>query len=746
MNLFVKIFFVIFVSCLSFNKLHAQNINSWSSQFPLPELTAFLTLSEPSEQIEQLLNEEQNNNSALKALIYAVGIETAINPQTCGQWDTIPDKGYVWRLGIHAANALSLNLFIENYLMQPGMTLYAYDKSMNNIAGPFDSRNNANGGVLPIQSLPGDMIIVEWNIHINITSRNDFTITSVGYGFRDFSGFGRISLSSSDCNIDVNCLTGNNWQREKRAVVLMQTILPNRMTQYCTGALINQAVEFDRKQPYILTANHCISDPVLAQNTTFIFGCERAYCDGDDPILTGLPQITGSKLLATYRELDFALLELHENSLTAAHQPFYAGWNASSAAPRDVVGIHHPYRPFPQLSVKKISIASSTLTTSTFADPTTDFYCDQNAHWRIPRWDEGVTERGSSGSPIFDAEHRIVGTLSGGAATCASPVNDYYSKFSEQWNKYPDKEQSLMQWLDPDNTGVTSIFGYDPFTSYERQYNFLGNIAENETATLLKSEEWGYLTSLNDQRWVSFAEKIKNDSVANIIGMEAYVAKLSEPSVNVEFAVWSGKDFPVYTLYKKSFPVAADKIDNRIRFYFDDIIDVEGDFFIGYNLENSSPLDTFAVYHSMRPHPGISTMYVKESNGPWMALDEKVPPIYASMGIRAMGNFGKQTQEFQPPKEHNELKIIYQNNNDKILLLFDVEDPFVSLHTVTIECYDTSGKRLLMFNDVKGRMDIYSGKAYLQVELDVSILPSGMYIIQTFNNNKKQSGKFVKQR
>ena len=578
----------------------------------MPELTSIYYISEPVEKIEQLLKEERDSQSNMKSLVFAVGMETSINPLTSGQWDTIPAKGYVWRLGIKAENALSLNILVENYLMQPEMTLYVYDQTKENTAGPFDSKNNSNGGVLPVQSLPGNMIIVEWNIPMQASPTNSFTISSIGYGFRDMRKI--ISLASAACNIDVNCITGNRWQREKRSVVLMQTILQSGRTQYCSGTLINQAVNANRKKPYILTANHCIATLQEAQRTTFFFGYEKDYCDGVAP--ERMPGITGSSLVATKRELDFSLLEM--SSISNEHRPFYAGWTISNVAPQEVVGIHHP-----QGDVKKISVANSAVTSGTFNDPNSNLFCDRDAHWIVRRWNEGVTENGSSGSPIFDAEHKIVGLLSGGSANCSNPINDFYSKFYEQWNKYRNENESLRPWLDPENRGVTSVWGYDPVSTFEGRYNFTGNIGDNEAETINKSGLWGYLTSRNDRNWTSFAEKIINDSIANIIGVEANIAKISEPGVTVRFAVWSGTELPATLLEWKDVTVTADYKDHPIRVYFDSMVAVEGDFFIGYSLENTSLLDTFALYHStIRPYPGIAGMYVEEIDGRWTNLED----------------------------------------------------------------------------------------------------------------------------
>lgn len=68
---------------------------------------------------------------------------------------------------------------------------------------------------------------------------------------------------------------------------------------------------------------------------------------------------------------------------------------------------------------------------------------------------------GSSGSPLFNENKQIVGTLSGGNSTCRlTNGNNLYGKFSYHWNQYSKADTGRMDiWLDPLNTGTTELPG-----------------------------------------------------------------------------------------------------------------------------------------------------------------------------------------------------------------------------------------------------------------------------------------------
>ena len=51
-------------------------------------------------------------------------------------------------------------------------------------------------------------------------------------------------------------------------------------------------------------------------------------------------------------------------------------------------------------------------------------------------WDSGVTEKLSSGSPLFDPSQRIIGQLTAGKSDCdKKSEKDYYGRFDVSWDR-----------------------------------------------------------------------------------------------------------------------------------------------------------------------------------------------------------------------------------------------------------------------------------------------------------------------
>lgn len=347
--------------------------------------------------------------------------------------------GTIYRSKINAPGARSLNLIFSEYNLPTGGCMHIYNGDKSQILGGFTEKNEQENSQFATSLIFDDNSIIELFIPHG-TEIPRLKLGVVIYGYRSLekgqAGFGE----SGDCNINVSCPEGQNWQREKQSVVL---IAVSQNTRLCSGALINNVRE-DRT-PFILTANHCNLSP----NNIYFFNFESSRCF--PPLDSSLDHsMTGATILARNAYSDFALVELN-NQPPASFNPYYAGWDNTGERPSMGVGIHHP-----KGDLKKISFNFKPLGTYGFPGK-------GKSHWEIEYWDKGTTENVSSGSPLFNEDHRIVGQLQGGLASCTTlEESDYYGKFFWSWDLESDNNRQLKHWLDPDNTGATVLNGYDP--------------------------------------------------------------------------------------------------------------------------------------------------------------------------------------------------------------------------------------------------------------------------------------------
>ena len=370
-----------------------------------------------------------------------------LNPQNSGLLKTLKNGDKWWRLKIESEGAYSLNILFDTFEIPEGAALFIYNQERTEVLGAFTSANNKKSKKLAIAPINGSVLFVEYFEPKTAIFKGNLNISQVNHAFiKTLKGTNGLN-DSGNCNININCETGNLWQQEKRAVV---KLIINGI-YLCTAALLNN--EQSNATPYLLTANHCISDQNEAENTVFYFNYEVPICG--TPKANELQTISGADLVATVGNIDFALLKL-TNSPPANYRPYFAGWDVTDQISTPVVSIHHPSG-----DVKKISVASTPIYTATFPETPQEYL--SNSHWQIPAWSEGTTEGGSSGSPLFNTKHQIIGDLTGGDASCAYNFDDYYSKISFAWNYHPEENRQLKHWLDPLNTGIRSLAGHDPY-------------------------------------------------------------------------------------------------------------------------------------------------------------------------------------------------------------------------------------------------------------------------------------------
>ena len=396
-----------------------------------------------------LLQEDDDyKNLGYKKIRYAKIIDVNINPLKDGIWQTLPNGDRIWHIQIKASGAYSLGVNFNLFHIPKNSKLFIYSLDKKDIRGAFTYINNKPGKFLATSPVKGDEIIIEYFEPQKVSFNGELNISSIAYDYKNIFSYleksGKGFGDAGDCNVNINCEEGNEWQDIKHSVCKIIYF-----GWLCSGALINNTNQDGH--PYFLTANHCIDNNHDAENTIFYFNYESEECINTKP--SELFTVSGSNLVATPADhsLDFSLLELSVNP-PPYYKPYYAGWNRDIVDPDTVTTIHHP-----KGDLKKISIAYTGATTSNYEYEYLDF-----SHWWINSWDIGTTEDGSSGSPLFNEKKQIIGDLTGGDANCNYNYNDYYSQFYRGWDEYSKNNEQLKYWLDPTNSGVLSINGYKP--------------------------------------------------------------------------------------------------------------------------------------------------------------------------------------------------------------------------------------------------------------------------------------------
>jgi len=385
-------------------------------------------------------------------------INTDFTTTNSGTWYTLANGDKVWKLEIKSSGAEALAIYFEDFKLPDNAELFLYNKDKNQVIGAFTIENNSENGYFATELIQGDVVIFEYSVSAKNDKQIPFTISEVAYVYKD-SGFGHLKSfnGSGNCEVNINCVEGQDWQQQKRGVARIQ-LKQGGGLYWCTGSLINNTR--NNYTPYFLTANHCGTSSSTADYNQWVFYFNYESPDCDDPVNEPIPNtLTGASLISkaeTSTGSDFKLLLLNDN-VPEDYNPYFNGWNKSLISSNEGVGIHHP-----EGDIKKISHYTSPLASSNY-DATTDN--PNGLYWRVV-WAEtanghGVTEGGSSGSPIFDSDGLIVGTLTGGRASCSNLTEpDYYGKFSYSWelNGVTD-DKKLKPWLDPSNTGVEDLRG-----------------------------------------------------------------------------------------------------------------------------------------------------------------------------------------------------------------------------------------------------------------------------------------------
>jgi hypothetical protein len=428
----------------------------------------------PSKNITNLLQAEKSKtdtNQETKPFQIAVPVPVNLDIAKLMNWDYEGDSAY-GKFTIKVNGALSSSINFDKFYLPNETEMYIYNENGKIITGPITEKENNPDKTWGSWVYQGPRLTIEIKTPLSTLNQLMLHANNIAYGYKAVyvSGFGQ----SSTCEINVLCPLGNGWQNERNSVALG---ISGDGTVLFSGSMIMNTCNTNR--PFFLTANHVYEEATPVRNVTgwrFTFQALSPTCTPSQN--SNGVTYNGSVFRANWAGSDFCLVEL--NSTPPANSGInYSGWSRANVAPPSGVSISHPMG-----DVMKIASFNQPPTQQTFLG---------SNDWNVV-WANGTVEPGSSGGPLYNNDHRIVGQVHGGSPSTICNVNDnaFFGRFDLSWTGGGTNSTRLSNWLDPNNSGamttnttnvstlvpfigVLSISGSDAVCSTTSQYTLNNN-------------------------------------------------------------------------------------------------------------------------------------------------------------------------------------------------------------------------------------------------------------------------------
>ena len=461
-----KVFYLVFL--FSILKSQAQVTNqgqpaSWSLSNQIEQQAVVMEKFNVKKLQEEDIIQDKKGDAPWRFgfdFVVNLGLENA------GTWTTLSNGDKIWTLRMQSKGAKTLNFLLDSFVMPKGGYLYLYNNDKTDVLGAYNEEQNNENQVLGTWLVTGDDVWLEYYEPKKVIGKGKINISKVIHGYRTTSEFDKNNKdlgSSGSCNYDVNCSVGSlNDKKDinKKSVAMMIT----GGFGFCTGSLVNNTANDGKK--YFLTANHCYSNPA---NWAFRFNwiSTNTVCATTQNSTSNInyyETVSGATLRARRANSDFCLVEIN-SSFPSNWDIIWAGWDRSVTPATTTFGIHHPAG-----DIMKVCRDDQAPTFTNYVTPNEQV-------WRIEDWNLGVTEGGSSGSPLYNQDGRVIGQLWRGDAACIGTNDnnqyDEYGRFNVSWDAGGTAATQLKNWLDPSNTGAMTT---DTFPNLSIKENSLENV------------------------------------------------------------------------------------------------------------------------------------------------------------------------------------------------------------------------------------------------------------------------------
>ena len=347
-------------------------------------------------------------------------------------WIAAPDGGRIARVEIASPGAAALRVALALPASHPGVFVRFAGAGANAaVFGdyPVDAiaEESLRSGLYWSPVLAGDTATIEFHaaadasiadvtLHIPRVSHQVVTGADLNSSrlVAKATGIG----AAGACEVDIACGTPSQAVLNLAKAVAKLTFVGDDGRSYlCSGVLLNDSVR--SSTPYLHSASHCLESARIARTLNTFWFYDAVACNSK--VTPAYAQRTGgAMLLGRSQDRDWSIVRLLDTPPAGVQ---FAAWRAEAVpVGTAIVTIHHP-----EGDLKKIS--KGTARSDSLLD---NGYVYGNFTETI--WSSGVTEPGSSGSPLLTlapggAFYEVRGGLYAGESACSQPKSpDYYSE------------------------------------------------------------------------------------------------------------------------------------------------------------------------------------------------------------------------------------------------------------------------------------------------------------------------------
>ncbi len=325
----------------------------------------------------------------------------------------LADGSRLWTGEVAAPGALGLRLHFARARIPDGASIAVYDADEPGEAYAVRAAVSADAGVWA-PTVYGDRVRIELLIPPGAAGETELEVDEVAHVYSDpapdephAGHYGHGEPRVAACHNRVACDNVHGATTSHGVGFLL--FLKQGSVYQCTGSLLAD-LDPGTEKPWLLTAYHCIGTTEVASTLEVTWDFMEP-CVGSAPSFANLPRTTGASLAAASQAYDASLLFL-TGSVPGGR--YHLPWTLEQLpAGTYVKSVHHP-------AGAPMKVSSGTIV-------------DYTNFARV-LWSSGVTEGGSSGSPLLTPAGEVMGQLWGGASFCDFMEGiDSYGRFDGAW-------------------------------------------------------------------------------------------------------------------------------------------------------------------------------------------------------------------------------------------------------------------------------------------------------------------------